>query len=371
MSSVVFYRYAFPSVTLAVITLAALGIDRLSSQPAKRRTVGAAALLTLGIIGAAAANAYGLVTTLSSPSSHTIYARVAVGWGSGIVIAAAVAAVISNGRARSRLLAALVVADVCAMFMLPGLSAPRAVHVDLTPVTFLRQHLGLQRFFTLGPIQPEYGAYFGIASINDNDVPVPSAWTRYVNARLDPYVNPLLFVGNADGGRRPSDPSPAQQLLDRLDGYRAAGVAFVVAPAGQELPQSPRTFTLVFRSPSARIYRVAGAAPYFSTSAGGCVIRPESRESARIGCPAPTVLTRRELAMPGWSAQVDGHNVPVRESGGLFQAVDVGAGTHTITFGYSPPYSAWALLALVVGCGWVLLSAPRARVRTVARRTVA
>jgi len=62
-----------------------------------------------------------------------------------------------------------------------------------------------------------------------------------------------------------------RELLRNLPAYRAASVAYVVTPAAHPLSRRP-TFTLAFRNPSTRIYRLAGATPYF-TSAPACAVR--------------------------------------------------------------------------------------------------
>jgi hypothetical protein len=228
------------------------------------------------------------------------------------------------------------------------------VTVDTAPVAYLQRHLGGSRFFTLGPFAPNYGSYYALASLNVNDLPIPSAFQHYVSARLDRVVDPTVFVGNFGGGRSWFEPSPETELERNLAGYRAAGVKFVLTPPGQALPQSPGGFTLVFRSPSTWIYSLAGSQPYFTASAG-CTVSARGSTGARVSCASPATLVRRETNLPGWTATVDGHAVPIRHVDGAFQAVSVPAGAHTIGFGYEPPYILWGVIALVLGCGWVVL----------------
>src|SRR5207237_9257352 len=125
--------------------------------------------------------------------------------------------------------------------------------------------LGALRLCTVGALQPNYGSYFGIGSLNTNAVPVPNAFASYVHTRLDSAVDPMVFVGNGNG-RPVSAPSPVRELLRNLPTYRAAGVAYVLTPAEEPLPGSRTTFSLVFRSPSTRIYHLPGARPYFPPS---------------------------------------------------------------------------------------------------------
>ena len=118
------------------------------------------------------------------------------------------------------------------MFFLPSLSTPLHGKIDVAAVQFLQQNLGPQRFYTLGPFAPNYGAYFGVASINHNYLPVPRRWTDWVAAHLDPAIDPVIFVGNQHPD--PSRPSPADELRRNLAAYEEVGVKYVVAPAGED-----------------------------------------------------------------------------------------------------------------------------------------
>ncbi len=367
MSQVFFSRYAFASLELAVVVLVALGLDDLARAPAARRRLVGAGLVSLGLVAVAAIGARPLGDQLGSVFSDRPYYEAAVVWGAGIVLVGVTAALVRSPRIRIWVVTLIVAGDAVALFAVPELSAPRSVTTDLAPVAYLKRNLGTSRFFTLAPLQPNYGSYFGVASLNVNDVPVSDAFARYVRKRLDPVVDPKHLVGTSQGGRPGgSAATPQQELLFRLAGYRAAGVAYVLAPAGQALPQSPSTFKLVFRSPSTWIYRVAGAAPYFTATNPRCSVSIQSRASARLTCPGPTTLIRRETDLRGWTARVDGHRVPVRKADGLFQAVPIRAGSHRVEFSYGPPKMIWGLVAFVIGCGSLLLASATGRRRRAA-----
>jgi hypothetical protein len=269
------------------------------------------------------------------------------------VLAGAALFFFRNRRLRLAIAAVVVAGEALLLFVVPMASAPRRVHLDLAPVSFLQRQLGYSRFFTLSPLQPNYGSYFGIGALNVNDIPIPKPFARYVNARLDRVVDPTLFVGDYGGARPKTEPSPKEELLRNLDGYRAAAVAYVLTPSGQALPQSADTFTLVFRSPSTWIYRLAGAAPY--VQAPGCRVTVRSRNDIGLSCRRRTSLVRRETDLPGWSASVDGHHARVQPFDGLFQSIAVGAGAHRITFSYRPPYVDWGYAAFAIGLGWLAL----------------
>ena len=168
-------------------------------------------------------------------------------------------------------------------------------------------------------------------------------------------------------GFRPPGPSAAQELLRHLDGYRAAGVRYVLTPAGQPLPGSPRGLRLVFRSPSTWIYHLAGASPYFGAS--GCLTTSGARDTARVTCARPSTLVRRETWLAGWSAQIDGRPTTIRRVEGLFQAVTVPAGSHVITFSFTPPGMGWALAGMLAGCALMFVPTVRRRKFSLLRST--
>lgn len=130
-----------------------------------------------------------------------------------------------------RAIATLLMFDATVMFAIPTLSNPRSGTIDKAAIGFLQQNLGLERFYTLGPIQANYGAYFNIASINHNYLPVPRLWTGWVMTHLDRGADPIVFNGNFSRGA--NQPSAEQELRGNLAAYEEAGVKYVVTPAGQ------------------------------------------------------------------------------------------------------------------------------------------
>ena len=347
MSRIAFFRYATPALELPVIVLAALGIDDLVRVPGHRRRAlwGAVAMLVLLVVTALAARP--LADSLGSKYSHRPYFELAAIWALVTVAGLALGARLRAPALRGRVLCVVVAIDAVVLFAAPQLSLPRHVVLDTQPAAFLSRHLGEGRFFTLGPLQPNYGSYFGLASANVNDVPIPKLYSNYIHARLDQFVNPIVFVGNTGGGRSPYAPNTQQELLRNLDGYRELGVNYVLTPANQPLSQSPTSFQLAARTPTTRIYHLTGAAPYFT--ARGCRVQSADRQNATLTCPHATTLTRRETDLPGWSATLDNHQTPIRRADGLFQTTTVPAGTHHITFSYAPPDILWAALAFLAG----------------------
>ena len=358
ISRIQFYRYGTAALELPVILLAALGLDDVARVPAHRRRLVWGGLAGMAALGVAALSAQPIVHSLGTRFPHRAFFHASIIWGTVTVVALAAVALVRRAQARALLLTVIVAVDAIVLFAVPEFAAPRSTKVDLAPVAYLRRHLDDGRFFTLGPIAPDYGSYFGLASVSVDDFP-PRAYAAFVHRRLDPVVG---FTGF-----RPPGPSAAHELLRHLDGYRAAGVRYVLTPAGQPLPGSPRGLGLVFRSPSTWIYHLAGASPYVGTA--GCLTTSVVRDTARVTCAQPSTLVRRETWLAGWSAQIDGRPTTIRRVEGLFQAVTVPAGSHVITFSFTPPGMGWALPGVLAGCALMFVPTVRRRKFSLLRAT--
>ena len=93
------------------------------------------------------------------------------------------------------LVAAALAVEAAVLFAVPLLSAPRPEKTDGALVQYLQDHIGLARFATLGPLQPDFGSLYDLAEINVNDLPVPKAFSSYITHSLDDNVDPLIFTG--------------------------------------------------------------------------------------------------------------------------------------------------------------------------------
>ena len=395
-----FYRYADPTWELAAIVLAGMGLD----DVARRRTGIRALWVGVGVaaVGSvwAAATAWPTLTRAAGPTvameahrhlfvvGSLAFALVMLamlltgGWwaggrrpGGGLQATGPAGAEGLRLRRRGRIvLAGAVIVESVVLLGFTYLSAPRPTTPNTGAVTWLQGHLGTYRFATLGPIQPNYGSYFGLAEVNVNELPLPEAWTNYVATRLDTNTVPFEFTGGYRSD--PAGPAPAQELTTLTKYYEAVGVRYVVesasgadstgvvypAPGSPPWPKGPR---LVYQDSFAEIWQLPDPAPAYTlaggtTGLGGapgavtlpCAVTARGWDEARVVCGHPTALVRRVQYAPGWSASVGSVTVPVRHdrSGppGLFQAVSVPAGTDTVRFTYLPPFEVPAVIISVV-----------------------
>jgi hypothetical protein len=355
--SIAFFRYSQTSWELAVIVLAAFGIDDLARRRIHPAVVVSAGVIALGVIAWAASESWPVMSAVTGYAhahafivASIILAVLAV----GLVVAGGILTYARGSDSRRRigliLVVGAVILEAVVLFAVPLLSTPRPAKTDTALVRYLQAHLGLARFTTLGPIQPNFGSYFGLSEINVNDVPVPKAFSRYVQKSLDTNANTLIFTGTTKAVA--NGPDPAQELATHLAAYEAAGVKFVlVSASGTDVFGSPWPPVGLAHGPR-RVYddsyfavwRLPSPTPFFSTIGAPCHVRPEGTSAVKVTCRGPAVVHRLELPMPGWSAQVGSSHVTVRASG-PFQSVSVDAGTTRVQYSFTPPYGDAALLA--------------------------
>jgi hypothetical protein len=346
---IAFYRYSTPGLEFAVTTLAVLGVHDLTQQTRRwRRTTLGLGLATL--LGALAVReGLPLDRSLLGAPHHRLWLAASIAWGVGIVLALALFSLLKSQALRRGLLAALLGLDSLAMFMVPEFSAPRAGSIDMTAVHFLQQHIGRYRFYTLGPLAPDYGSYFGVASLATNDLPDPKLWNEIVTQKLDPNSNAILFTGGVS--LDPNGLTPEEAFVKYIRNYEALGDKYLLIPRTQPVPilSGPRQLRPVYRDALLEILKLPDPRPYFSTTDRGCSLETTSRTSLSVTCKRSSVLVRNELFMPGWTATANQKSIPIQESALHLQTIRVGPGRTSLAFSFSPPHSRVAEIAMLIG----------------------
>jgi len=343
-----YYRYLDTSWEFALAILAAFAVDDALALgwPELRKRC----LVAVGLVGAVAVASFlGSLDLVSLLLTRAGYSP----WLAASVVAATLlggAILLSNRFStatwRAVALGAIALAEAFAAYLVPTLTYPLDGTVAMGGVNFLRAHLGFQRFYSIGPIAPNYGSKFDIASINYNDLPMARSWVDYVHRRLDPYSRPLVFNGT-DPRTDPNAPDQESELVRNVAAYEATGVKYVVTSdvlLADALPGARR----VYDDAAMVIVELAKPAPYFQ--AKGCRVEPVSRNEVHTDCDKRSTLTRLELGMPGWSVTVSGSAAPLSVDGEVFQAVKLPAGRSDVRFAFVPPYMEYGYLAFAIGC---------------------
>jgi len=240
-----FFRYAPPSLDLALIILAAFGLDEFrNNTPVRRWAFGITlVLLTMGIALAWPRRTFWERPQALAPIMFLLLC-LALAWALAGLLAVGLSWKLLHGEQRRVALACLLVFDAVIMFLVPQSTAVRGDRIDTPAIQFLNDHQGLSRTYTLGPIEPNYGAYFRLASIDHNVVPAPKLWADYVernlltgisrvNSSVPFYSSMTFWPGILPQG------AGEQALSQNLGNYLNLGVRFVVTKSGQ----SPRPTT--------------------------------------------------------------------------------------------------------------------------------
>lgn len=228
-----FFRYAPPSWELAAIILGCFALDDLRYDKERNKP----RFIWHGICS------FGLVLTMIFFCARNLIVELAVApqflnWAMGSLSLAVLGVVsvivintnVSSDKRRIRLLSGVIILSSITPFIITSLANPRSVDINQGGISYLQDHQGFNRFYTLGPIEPNYGSYFGISSINHNDLPVSSAWVEYLEKNLDRYADSISFTGNYRS--KPLEPDTTSELRRNLSQYEEVGVKYVVAPAG-------------------------------------------------------------------------------------------------------------------------------------------
>jgi hypothetical protein len=142
------------------------------------------------------------------------------------------------------------------------------------------------------------------------------------------------------------------------------GVAEVPLPTGWRVAERTAAVTVLRRDaawphPQGRL---SDAPP--GTAVADDVAAPQGEEVRIAGGPGGA-LTFARLAWPGYTAQIDGVDVPVRQGPAGLLTVDVPAGAHGVTLSWSPPAFGVSLASALLG---LALALAHAVVRAVRRR---
>jgi hypothetical protein len=228
-------RYCITPCAMAAAILGAYALDdwyRGNTGRVGPVFASAAINFVLALIGVGLASSLIITLLHHLPGKHyPLWLWGSLAWGLAFTIAIAVFYSRPPQFRTAVAVGALTAVNAVGLFAIPPLSGPRHEKLDLALVRFLRQHLGLQRFYTLGPFSPNYGAYYRAASINHNAVPIPTNWIHYIESTLDSGSvagNPSLFIG-----RFPGPWSAREEALRvNLAGFEQTGVKYVVVRRG-------------------------------------------------------------------------------------------------------------------------------------------
>lgn len=239
MRMVQFFRYGQLGIDMAAVVLAVFALD--AWEQARKPARGAPALVAVGgllLCAAALAAARPTIVSLLRVPSYRWFLLGSLGWAALIALVLLGTLAGRAGATRRTVLATALILNASILFSVPLLAGARNRALDLGGIAFLRAHLGLQHVYAMGPMGPNYGSFFGIASIDYNSVLVPDTWVRYVHRHLDPATDPAVFNGTYPDAQ-PGGETREQAFRRNQAAYAAVGVRYVLRPAGPALRLLP------------------------------------------------------------------------------------------------------------------------------------
>ncbi|MCL4448976.1 MAG: YfhO family protein [Actinobacteria bacterium] len=355
--NVKFTRYSAPSWELAGAVLSAFAINDLQSKKSVVPIVVSSVISSIVLLPFWLFFAHSKVYALSHIQNYMKWPIISV----FLYIATPLLILLicfgtENKRLRAALVSTVVVVEAMGLFTIPILAAPTSKKINTEAVGFLKRNLHLSRFYTLGPFAPNYGTYFGDASINTSDLPIAQSWHNFIHHDLDPYAITNVFTGNIH--LNPKAPSPSEELINRLKNYEWIGVKYVVTYPGQNpFAGTDSRSKLVYKNSIVNIYQLANPAPFFQTlPPSSCKLDSLSQNRTGAYCNKPAILIRRSLFSPGWQARLNGHIVPIDKYKVIFQSIEVNKGSNQIVFSYAPPHIDLGYLAFFLGCLFLISS---------------
>jgi hypothetical protein len=371
-----FYRYSAASWEFCSAVSCAFVINDITSGSFRTSNRLVRGLLVASVIAAFSLYpGYTLIRDVYAQDGYAffLYASLAWGFGSMLALALFLKLLRNHHLIAGYAVTALLALDAIVIFSVSSFSAVKSSPLMTAGVNFLINHIGMDRFYTLGPIPPNfseygpiapnYGAYYGIASINHNYIPVAQNWVNYLKNHIDPYSDPVCFTGNFPRASR-DVPLQGDVLIHNLPKYAELGVRYVVTPHEKNPFQSTsvdaskqdgRHPLRVFESRVMDIYELSETKPYFETVQGTCDVHGESRSVVSVNCGSDSELIRRELFYPGWIASARGQKIKIEPYDDIFQAIKIPPGKYKITFTYSPTHWRFILMSFLLGVSWVII----------------
>ncbi len=259
---------------------------------------------------------------------------------------------------RRKIIVTILIINAVVLFSVPELSGVHPGEIDDTAIRYIENNLGFSRFYSFGPLTPNYASFFGVNSVNYNSIPVAKNWADYVQNKLvypknvfnGKYANTVFMVTDGawiTGGFH----YLLNMFKNNESNYENIGVKYIIAYTNMSAPikKSLRGVRMVYSDPLISIWETPHHSHYYSIIRGQCNIIKKSYETVEARCYTPAILLRRELFMPGWAATVNDSSVAVSADDGIFQTIPLAAGKNMVRFQFAPPNVDYAWIAFFLG----------------------
>ncbi len=346
IENVSFGRYIMSSCELSFILLAAFGLmDLAESAKAKRLFTVTTSVMLLGLIW--------IVLAASSLNNGVVYghrARYIYAFLDTIPFIAIIALLVLGRLTKYKivplLVALVLVGESLLMFGVPGGGSAKIVNVDMGPISFLQKNEGNYRFFDFAVLTPNWGSQYGLNELNAIDLPFPEKFSKLIETQLYPGLLPSnqFVIHNGMTGMIAQE----NAIVTHFKNYEAASVKYLMMPQALVILPALTNLgvTLAYTDAKVNIYEMPHPRAFLSTKSSSCTVTTTNVNKAVVNCPnGASTLVRTELMMAGWKAYVNGKAVTITTvDHGVYQSVQVPAGTSTVTYSFLPPHEKYAIL---------------------------
>jgi hypothetical protein len=342
-------RYIFPSLEMAAIILAALGLwDLATTARAKRlffvTTAAGLGLLAWSALSAGSVNNGDVLTHRARVIFMGLHALPFIAVGLLLVLG-----FFTRYRIAPVLMAVVLGGEALLLFFVPTAEAPKQITLDEAPIAYLQQHQGHYRFLDFAVLYPNWGSQYGLNELSQVDLPFPRAYANFITSSLMPGLSPPNQFTIHSGMYGIIQQEKA--VLAHFQTYEDASVKYLLVPNSVVmLPGfAQRGVTRVFEDSLAAIYQMPSPRPFISAASASCTVTTVAVDQASVSCPqGASSVVRTELSMDGWRAYVNGQPAEITTLDGVYQSVAVPRGASTLTYKFFPPHERYALLAALI-----------------------
>lgn len=187
-----FFVYASPGWWFALTLLAAITIDSYSHRNTSKKS---SIFLMSGIIFSAALLSLLYARHALTLQQHLPHANLlnyaSTLWGFSILFLIVFVAI--STKKKDVFLSSIGITNAVLLFCVPMLCGSRNAKIDYPALDWLKRETAFTRVVSFGTLPPNYGAYYGIKSINYTYLPVPRVFAETLDANIDPNIDPSGF----------------------------------------------------------------------------------------------------------------------------------------------------------------------------------
>lgn len=193
-----FFVYASPGWWFALTLLAAIAIDGYSRQRVSKKryiALAGAMVFTAAILSLFEAR-HALALQQHLPHANLLkYLSIIIEFS----IVFSIFTIALKASRKDIFLSSLGIANAVLLFCVPFLSGSQNAKIDFNALNWLKKETAYTRVVSFGTLPPNYGAFYGIKSLNYTYLPVPKVFAETLDKNVDQHIDPSGFYTSGLG----------------------------------------------------------------------------------------------------------------------------------------------------------------------------